>query len=613
MTTESGLVVVDKPAGITSHDVVARVRRLAGTRKVGPRRHPRPDGDRRAGLGVERATRLLGHLMLTEKAYDATARLGVATVTDDAEGEVTATVSAAHLDEADGPGRLRGAGRRAIDQVPTAVSAIKVDGVRAYQRVRDGEDVALEPRRVTVHELTVTDVRRSRRADHGVSTSTSRCAAPAAPTCGRSPGTSAPRSGSAATSPRCGVPPSGPIGLDVAHTLDELADEFTVLPIADAARAAFPARDLDDAGRGRRARRPGARRRPRRADRAVRAGRRVPGALRAAGRRGPRRRRLRLSSPRLRPVQIWRSLDEVPADLGRTVVVIGNFDGVHLGHQHVLARAREVADEDGLAVVAVTFDPHPMAVLRPEHAPRAADHRRGARRAARREPGPTTCWRCRSTATWPAGARRSSSSGCSSTPCTPRPWSWARTSASAAAPPVTWRRCGASAREPASRSRAAPRRRPDGVVVDVRPPVPRRRRRGRRRRGARPPVRRPRGRGPRRPSAVASWASRPPTCPPTGSPRPPPTASTPAGCGGSTPARVPRPRSASAPTRRSTACATAGSRATCWTATTSSCTTSRSRCRSSSGCAAWSPSSPSTTLVAQMGDDVRRAREILAA
>ena len=68
-------------------------------------------------------------------------------------------------------------------------------------------------------------------------------------------------------------------------------------------------------------------------------------------------------------MQIWRSLDEVPADLGRTVVVIGNFDGVHLGHQHVLARAREVADRDGPAVVAVTFDPHPMAVLRPEHAP----------------------------------------------------------------------------------------------------------------------------------------------------------------------------------------------------------------------------------------------------
>ena len=69
-------------------------------------------------------------------------------------------------------------------------------------------------------------------------------------------------------------------------------------------------------------------------------------------------------------MQIWRSLDEVPADLGRTVVTVGNFDGVHLGHQHVVSRAREVADSlGGIAVVAVTFDPHPMAVLRPEHAP----------------------------------------------------------------------------------------------------------------------------------------------------------------------------------------------------------------------------------------------------
>jgi riboflavin kinase/FMN adenylyltransferase len=66
---------------------------------------------------------------------------------------------------------------------------------------------------------------------------------------------------------------------------------------------------------------------------------------------------------------VWHSLDEVPADLGRTAVVIGNFDGVHLGHQHVIRRAREIADADGLRVVAVTFDPHPMAVLRPDHAP----------------------------------------------------------------------------------------------------------------------------------------------------------------------------------------------------------------------------------------------------
>jgi riboflavin kinase / FMN adenylyltransferase len=69
-------------------------------------------------------------------------------------------------------------------------------------------------------------------------------------------------------------------------------------------------------------------------------------------------------------MRVWRSLDEVPDDLGRTVVTVGNFDGVHLGHQHVIRRAREVAERDGHShVVAVTFDPHPIAVLRPDHAP----------------------------------------------------------------------------------------------------------------------------------------------------------------------------------------------------------------------------------------------------
>ncbi len=77
-------------------------------------------------------------------------------------------------------------------------------------------------------------------------------------------------------------------------------------------------------------------------------------------------------------MQIWHSLDDVPGDLGRTVLVIGNFDGVHLGHRHVIGRAREFADAEGLRVVGVTFDPHPMAVLRPEHAPLALTdiHRR---------------------------------------------------------------------------------------------------------------------------------------------------------------------------------------------------------------------------------------------
>jgi hypothetical protein len=96
--TESGLVVVDKPGGMTSHDVVSRVRRLAGTRKVGHAGTLDPMATRVLVLGIERATRLLGHLMLTEKAYDATVRLGVATTTDDAEGEPTSAASTSALE-----------------------------------------------------------------------------------------------------------------------------------------------------------------------------------------------------------------------------------------------------------------------------------------------------------------------------------------------------------------------------------------------------------------------------------------------------------------------------------------------------------------------------------
>ena len=154
---DPGLVVVDKAPGMTSHDVVARVRRLAGTRKVGHAGTLDPMATGVLVLGVNRATRLLGHLMLTEKAYDATIRLGVATTTDDAEGEVVATAGATHLPEA----RVRDELTRFvgdIEQVPTAVSAIKVDGKRAYARVRAGEDVALAqlalaPRLVEEHDL----------------------------------------------------------------------------------------------------------------------------------------------------------------------------------------------------------------------------------------------------------------------------------------------------------------------------------------------------------------------------------------------------------------------------------------------------------------------------
>src|ERR1019366_6326265 len=120
----SGLVIVDKPGGMTSHDVVARIRRLAGTRRVGHAGTLDPMATGVLVIGVEKATRLLGHLALTEKQYWATIRLGQATDTDDAEGEVIAEQGAAAVDEARllaAVGRLTGE----IQQVPPAVSAIK--------------------------------------------------------------------------------------------------------------------------------------------------------------------------------------------------------------------------------------------------------------------------------------------------------------------------------------------------------------------------------------------------------------------------------------------------------------------------------------------------------
>lgn len=242
----SGLVVVDKPGGITSHDVVARVRRLAGTRKVGHAGTLDPMATGVLVLGVNRATRLLGHLMLTEKAYDATIRLGVSTSTDDAEGEVTASVSTAGLDEA----TVRAAAAEFVgdlEQVPTAVSAIKVDGKRAYQRVRDGEEVELEARPVTVHELVVHDVRG---LDHDAAETLDldvslRCSSGTyVRAIARDLGARLGVGGHLTALRRTAV---GPYDLDVARTLDELAEEFTMMPIADAARAAFASRDLDDA------------------------------------------------------------------------------------------------------------------------------------------------------------------------------------------------------------------------------------------------------------------------------------------------------------------------------------------------------------------------------
>ena len=153
-----GLLIVDKPAGWTSHDVVARARRICGTRKVGHAGTLDPMATGVLVLGVNRATRLLTFLVGCDKTYTATIRLGEASVTDDAEGELTITTDASALTrEAIGAGVLSLTGP--IQQVPSSVSAIKVKGERAYHRVRQGEDVQLSARPVTVHRLDVLDVR----------------------------------------------------------------------------------------------------------------------------------------------------------------------------------------------------------------------------------------------------------------------------------------------------------------------------------------------------------------------------------------------------------------------------------------------------------------------
>ena len=146
------VLLVDKPAGMTSHDVVARARRALSVRRIGHAGTLDPMATGLLVLGVGSATRLLGPLAGSDKTYAATVRFGIGTVTDDREGEVLATTSTAGLTDDDVAAALA-AQTGPLLQVPSAVSAVKVDGRRAYDRVRAGEQVELAPRAVTVHAL----------------------------------------------------------------------------------------------------------------------------------------------------------------------------------------------------------------------------------------------------------------------------------------------------------------------------------------------------------------------------------------------------------------------------------------------------------------------------
>lgn len=232
-----GLVLVDKPAGWTSHDVVARIRRLAGTRRVGHAGTLDPMATGLLVVGVERATRLLGHLALHDKDYLATIRLGVTTSTDDADGSVVAAADASAVTDEE----LRSAVSRLtgdLMQVPSAVSAIKVGGERAYARVRAGESVELAARPVTVSRFDVL-ARRGDDIDVAVTCSTGTYVRALARDVGAALGVGAHLTALRRTR-------IGGVRIDDARTLDQLAAEFAVVPLASALTTAFPVRVLTD-------------------------------------------------------------------------------------------------------------------------------------------------------------------------------------------------------------------------------------------------------------------------------------------------------------------------------------------------------------------------------
>lgn len=231
-----GVVVVDKPAGWTSHDVVARIRRLAGTRRVGHAGTLDPMATGVLVVGLGRATRLLGHLTATEKEYLGTIRLGFATSTDDADGEARPSAVASGWsvpDAAAAIGELTGA----IDQVPPAYSAISVGGRRAYARARAGEAVILASRRVVVSEFEMLDIRGDD-IDVRVVCSAGTYLRSLARDLGAALGVG----GHLAALRRTRV---GPFRIEAARTLDELADCLDLISLSEVVGFAFPRRQVD--------------------------------------------------------------------------------------------------------------------------------------------------------------------------------------------------------------------------------------------------------------------------------------------------------------------------------------------------------------------------------
>ncbi|SNS27746.1 tRNA pseudouridine(55) synthase TruB [Rhodococcoides kyotonense] len=240
----AGLLVVDKDQGVTSHDVVASCRKLLNTRKVGHAGTLDPMATGVLVLGVERATKMLGLLALTTKAYTATIRLGRTTTTDDAEGDTIADVDASAVrddDIANEIGRLSGD----IEQVPSSVSAIKVDGQRAHKLVRAGEEFTIPARRVTVSRFDVVARRDVTDGFVDLDVEVECSSGTYVRALARDLGSALGVGGHLTVLRRTRV---GPFTLEHARTLEQLADAPAVsLDIDEAARTAFPHRQIDAA------------------------------------------------------------------------------------------------------------------------------------------------------------------------------------------------------------------------------------------------------------------------------------------------------------------------------------------------------------------------------
>lgn len=243
----AGLLIVDKDAGMTSHDVVSRCRKLFNTRRVGHAGTLDPMATGVLVVGIERATKLLGLLSLTTKSYAATIRLGSSTYTDDREGEILTRTDASHITDdaiAAGIGDLTGD----IEQVPAKVSAIKVDGRRAHNLVRSGTDFDLEARPVTVSRFEILAIRRNATGDGAgtvdVDVEVDCSAGTYIRSLARDLGSALGVGGHLIALRRTAV---GPFTLEHARRLDDLAGAPGLsLSIDEAVKISFPHREIDD-------------------------------------------------------------------------------------------------------------------------------------------------------------------------------------------------------------------------------------------------------------------------------------------------------------------------------------------------------------------------------